>query len=164
MASLNTERQDAEELCAPLVSVEQELGRIVAACTVPLRKGDPVVTRGSVTEIFAMPHTDEVPNLKKVDCHFIEIGVDVAAAAAFKDELVRLLKLLPDQESIRGGPSYITMGAILGSQELALQLFGLGEALELWLVITPERLGFTGNEARQMAGAGYVLMTGLKES
>lgn len=161
MADLDT--RHTERNAAPQACVEQEIGRIVAACTVPLRKGDAVVKHGNVTEIFAMPSVDEAQNLKQIDCHFIATGVDLEAAREHKEELVRLLKLLPDQEAVRGEASYITVGAMLSSQELALQLFGLGEALELWEVITPEKLGITGEAARQMAGMGFVAKTGLRE-
>ena len=41
--------------------------------------------------------------------------------------------------------------------------FALGQALGMWKVITPKRLGFTGAEADRLAGNGLVMMTGWKD-
>ena len=119
------------------------------------------LTGGGVLSIFAMPHESEAgPDLEKVDLHFITIGVYRLKAESKRAELLELLAEYPDPESLAGGPSYITVGAEIGSQSGAFQLFALGKALGLWQVITPRKLGVTGDMADQMAGSGFIMMTG----
>lgn len=119
---------------------------------------------GGVLEVYAMPHESEAgPNLEKVDVWFMTIGVHRAAAETYRDELIGLLLNYPNAKELADGPSYIAVGATLGDQGAAFQLFALGKVLGLWDVITPNGLGITDPElARQMAGAGYVLCTGYR--
>ncbi len=132
------------------------LRNILLATTVELRKGPAVEESQSgivaVTEIYAMPHVDEVHDLEKVDVVFEVIGVDREIALQRKDELIALLADYPQPDRLAGGPSYIEVGAVLGSQSAAFRLFALGHVLELWKLITPASLGMTGEKARQMAG------------
>jgi hypothetical protein len=140
----------------------QRVREIIAACCVQLRKGEAVkesVVHGfGVTEIFAMQHVSS-SNLEIVDVHFFAVGVDLEKAAPLRDELRGLLLDWPPFE---GGPSYLDTGAELGDQGLALTLYGLGEALCLWSVVTPERLGIMGSVGHELAGRGLVMCTGLK--
>lgn len=118
---------------------------------------------GGVVEFFGMPHENEAkPEIEKVDLEFIVVGVDKAKAENNKAELISLLDTYPDPEQLAGGPSYIAVGGTIGDQGAAFQLFALGKVLGLWNVITPKALGFDGEEARQMAGAGYIMITGYK--
>ena len=127
------------------------------------RRGDEELKGGGVLEVFAMPHEAEAkPGVEKVDLEFLVIGVDRAAAEQHKAELIELLKTYPEPDRLAGGPSYIEVGAEIGDQGAAFQLFALGKALGLWDVITPATMGFTGPEARQMAGNGFVMMSGFK--
>ncbi len=139
---------------------------ILNETTCQLRKGAEVEERtegaAKVKEIFAMPHADTVSDIEKVDMEFLVIGVDKAKAEARKDELISILKTYPQPERLAGGPSYIEVGGEIGDQGAAFQLFALGKVLGLWGVITPKSLGFEGEEARRMAGMGYVMMTGFK--
>ena len=48
--------------------------------------------------------------------------------------------------SVLAGPSYIELGAWIGDQGLALALMGLGSALGIWGIITPQTLGIEGEE------------------
>lgn len=117
---------------------------------------------GSV-DIYAMPHESQAKDgIEKVDLHFIVVGVDKVKAEQYKDELVAILKTYPQPERLAGGPSYIEVGGEIGDQGAAFQLFALGKILGLWDIITPEKLGFTGAEASQMAGRGFVMMSGFK--
>ena len=128
------------------------------------KKGDNVnkLPGGSV-HIYAMPHESQAKDgIEKVDLHFIVVGVDRAKAEQYKDELVAILKTYPQPERLAGGPSYIEVGGEIGDQGAAFQLFALGKVLGLWDVITPEKLGITGPEANQMAGMGFVMMSGFK--
>lgn len=139
------------------------LYEILQATTVQLRKGEVVEKDGNVTTINAMPHVDEAkPEVERVDMEFLVIGVDKTAAEVHRDELVSILNTYPEPERLAGGPSYIEVGAVIGDQGAAFQLFALGKALGLWDVITPAKLGMTGDMARQMAGQGYIMMSGYK--
>lgn len=154
---------------------------ILADTTVQLRKGDvyegtPELVEqakagteelkgGGVLEVYAMPHVDEVkPEIEKVDMEFLVIGVDKAKAETHRAELVELLNTYPRPDRLAAGPSYIEVGAEIGDQGAAFQLFALGKVLGLWDVITPALFGMTGEQARQAAGAGYIMMSGYKIS
>ena len=140
---------------------------ILRDTTVQLRKGEEVTEEqvGSVrrVDVYAMPHESEAEgNLVKVDCHFVVVGVDKAKAEKHRDELIAILKTYPAQDRLAGGPSYIEVGAEIGDQGAAFQLFALGEALGLWQVITPKTVGIAGAEADQLAGSGMVMISGFK--
>lgn len=155
------------------------LYKILSETTVQLRKGGMVhgdrhlvdavkegrdldKEPGGVVTIDAMPHVTEAPSgIEKVDLEFLVIGVDKAAAEKNRAELIEILKTYPQPDRLAGGPSYIEVGAEIGDQGAAFQLFALGKVLGLWDVITPATMGFAGAEARQMAGSGFVMMSGF---
>ena len=141
------------------------LYRILQVTTQQVRKGPEVTqeTAGGlqVTHVYSMPDESAIPpTARVVDVHFIQIAVHLEAAGLVKDDLVALLRTYPEPERLARGPSYIEVGGWLGDQGAALQLFALGEALGLWTVITPERLGITGAAADQLAGTGFVMLSG----
>lgn len=148
------------------------LHQILSETTQEYRKGPEVVQEEKelatgvslkTTHVYAMPHAAQAswsPEYKGVDCHFITVGVDVPKAQKALPELLDILATYPRPERLVGGPSYIEIGAEIGSQEDALRLYALGEVLGLWQVITPERMGITGEEADKLAGAGMVMITG----
>ncbi len=143
------------------------LHEILNDTTVQLRKGEEVEKRSAngieVTEVYAMPHVDDaLPEIEKVDLEFLVIGVNKAKAEAHKAELIEIMDTYPNPERLAGGPSYIEVGAEIGDQGAAFQLFALGKVLGLWGVITPASLGITGDQAVQMAGSGYIMMSGYK--
>lgn len=118
---------------------------------------------GGVLEIYAMPHVDEAPeNIERVDVEFEVIGVDRDKAEARRGEFIALMDSYPQPERLAGGPSYIEVGAEIGSQSGAFQMFALGKVLGLWDIITPSKMGFAGEEARQMAGSGFIMITGYR--
>jgi hypothetical protein len=118
-----------------------------------------------VVHVYAMPPVDEAPaELELVDLEFLVIGVDKAKALARRVEVVSLLGTYPEPARLAGGPSYIEVGAVLGDQAAAFCLFALGKVLGLWGVITPAQLGFEGDEARQAAGSGLVMITGYRQA
>ena len=134
------------------------------------REGDDIgkIPGGSV-HIYAMPHESEAKNgIEKVDCHFITVGVDKAKAEAHKEELVGILKDWPSEAwgnhipKLEEGPSYIHVGGAIGDQGAAFQLFALGMVLGFWDIITPAKLGITGDRADQIAGRGLVMISGFK--
>jgi hypothetical protein len=158
----------------------QRLYKILRETTVQLRKGevyegtpelveqakrggDEPLKGGGVLEVYAMPHENEAkPNIEKVDMEFLVIGVDKEAAETHRAELVSILKTYPQQDRLAAGPSYIEVGAEIGDQGAAFQLFALGKVLGLWDVITPATFGMKGDEARDAAGKGFVMMSGFK--
>lgn len=157
-----------------------KLYEILGETTVQLRKGDvihgsPALVEaigrgdedlpGGVVTIDAMPHADEASSgLEKVDLCFLWIGVDKAKAEARRADLIAILNDWPNAAELAGGPSYIAVGATIGDQGAAFQLFALGKALGLWSIITPASFGMTGDEAKQAAGMGYIMISGYRRS
>lgn len=146
----------------------EHLHKIVRETTAMFRKGPTETTRVvgpiEVVEIYAMPHVDDAPaTLDLIDVGPMVVGVDRAKALARKAELVALLKEYPVGELERG-PSYITVGGHIGSQDAALCLFALGEVLNVWRLMTPARLGATpGSDLEKQAiGAGFVMIDGFR--
>jgi hypothetical protein len=148
--------------------VTDRLIEVLNETTVELRKGDSVEERQvggvAVTDIYMMPHVAQAgPDLELVDVVFETIGVDKAKAPTFREELIGLLdKLQADGLDLAGGPSYISTGGVIGSQSYAFRLYALGQVLGFWRVITPENLGIKGEEARSLAGSGFVYISGYK--
>jgi hypothetical protein len=121
---------------------------------------------GGVLEVYAMP-SDADPafaEFEKVDLHFVTVAVNKQAAELERDNLIALLGTWPEPDVLAGGPSYISVGATIGDQGAAFELFALGKVLGIWDVITPEALGFEGREARHMAGSGFIMCTGYRPS
>lgn len=145
----------------------EELVNLVLSATETFRKGEEVTDKQfgdvHIVEVFDMPHADEA-RTSTVDVHFMKIGFTEAAADS--GLFVKLLRealrhdgtfLNLSVDDFLGGPSYISVGAWIGSQDIALRLMALGEHLKLWEVITPERLGITGPQVDALAGAGFVM-------
>ncbi len=137
---------------------------ILKETTTSLRKGPETTVDTSegltVVHHYAMPHESERRPSKSVDVHFFTVGVDMDAAEERRGDFIAVLDTYSQPERLVGGPSYIEVGAEVGSQQAALQMFGLGEALGLWDVITPKRLGIDGPMADELAGGGMVMMSG----
>jgi hypothetical protein len=144
-----------------LINVER-INDIISLCCEQHRKG-PAVTEEElddlqVTTVMAMPHVDDLPpEFLCVDVHFFVVAVSNEA----NDYRSELIELLEPWERLKSGPSYIEVGAELGDQGAALCLFGLGEALGFWHVVTPAKLGITGEKADQLAGRGFVMCSGF---
>jgi hypothetical protein len=140
------------------------LHTILNETTVQLRKGDAIVDNGNgSTSIFMMPNEAEAPEtMKKVDCFFITVGVDMEKAEARRAEFVQILSQYPEPERLADGQTYIEVGAALGDQGAAFMMFALGEALGLWRVITPTTVHITGEQAVELAGRGFIVISGYK--
>ena len=139
--------------------------------------GDPMTSVSQtgdvrVVEVMAFPEAPEdavhgtfadTP-VARADVHFVEI----TPTADFPDreELIEAVRGALGQgewtpmeaNDLAGGPSYITLGGWLGSQDLALMLIGAVELADIAKAITPETLGITGGLANQMAGNGFVML------
>ncbi len=143
------------------------LYQIIEEVTTEFRKGEEVVESqvGGVkrVDVYAMPHESEVPeDLERIDVHFITVGVAKEKAETQKDRFVGILRGYPQPDRLAGGPSYIEVGGVVGSQDVALRMFALGEVLGLWQVITPKTLGLAGEDADRFAGRGLVMMSGFQ--
>lgn len=143
------------------------LYEILNETTVQVRVGDVVREEASgplqVITVDAMPaESDLKPGTEIVDFLLLKVGVDKEKAETHRAELIEWLDGLTGElaEIMKGGPSYITLGAHIGSQGGAFQLMALGKVLGLWNVVTPATFGFDGAEAKQLAGAGMIMMTG----
>jgi hypothetical protein len=159
------------------------LMEILAECTFLLRKGEEITGTpelveavkhgepmeampGGIVEIWGMPSVDDfvvTPEIEKVDCHFVIVAIHKQRAAREREEFIQIMTTYPRPERLAGGPSYVEVGAEIGSQEAALQMFALGQVLGLWKVITPASFGITGPEADAAAGNGLVMISGFKQ-
>lgn len=146
----------------------KRLMEILGQTTFEFRKGEVIskkeVGAVSVTDIYMMPHVSEAPSdLKMVDVIFEVIGVDKTKAESFRKEIIDIINTYPSLDRLAGGPSYIEVGGVLGSQSAAFMLYALGEVLGLWKVITPKSLGITDEaQALELAGGGFVMISGYR--
>jgi hypothetical protein len=145
----------------------KRLYEILDTTTVMLRKGPEVTHKQdgemAIVEIYDMPHeSDAKKELIKVDMFFLIIGVDKESAETNKAELIEILNTYPEMDRLKGGPSYIELGAEIGDQGQALRLFALGKVLGLWDVMTPATLKIYGVQAELAAGQGLIYITGYK--
>jgi hypothetical protein len=151
----------------------RELIEYIEQATEVFRHGEVVKkTKVGNLDVVTVDAFPEKPKDRPViDVHFFDVGFNVVAMSSWSPR--RLFDYLVNnpigeftnmvQAQWEGGPSYITIGGWIGSQELALRLLALGETHELWRVITPERLGITGADAERMAGNGLVMAAGFEE-
>lgn len=152
-----------------------DLNEVIREATTCYRKDDEMVSIKNVgnVDVYTLtgyPTADAGGEQELIDVHFLLVGFrteKVPTAQRFLELIVaaRQGEFSPmTVEELKGGPSYITLGGWLGSQDQALRFIALGKHLEMWDVITPATLGVTGAEADQMAGVGFVYCGGLKES
>ncbi len=115
------------------------------------------------TTTMQLPNESEADeSIEKVDLQFIVVGVNKEAAEMCRDAVIEILAEYPEPERLAGGPSYIEVGAAIGDQGRAFQLFALGKVLGFWTIITPATLGITGDAAATLAGQGMVMISGYK--
>lgn len=139
----------------------EKLTRLIAETTSIYRHGGTVTEERGATHVYMMPHKDAAPPEEELrDMVFITVGVKQELADEKREELVEALKEYPEPERLAGGPSYIESGAHLGSQEMALRLYALGDVLGLWNLILPRTLHVTGDQERELAGRGMILIDG----
>jgi len=104
------------------------------------------------------------PGVEVVKMHNIEVPVITAEAKKHEKELRKLLLDYPEPERLASGPSYIEVGAAVGSQRTAFILFAVGKVLRFWTVITPESLGIKELDASQLAGGGMIMISGYNSA
>jgi hypothetical protein len=119
---------------------------------------------GSVRVVEINNFPEETPDAIRADVHFLKLGLTEGAPT--KEELIAAVRAALNEgvfantnvEELAGGPSYITLGGWLGSQQMALMFIGLVELLGIAPAITPELLGMEGDMADEMAGMGFVML------
>jgi hypothetical protein len=108
---------------------------------------------------------DPPDGVEIVDC-YMPVPIKKQKAEEHREELVRLLKDWPDEAwgaevpALEDGPSYIQVGGVIGSQQLAFLLFAVGKVLGFWDIITPKTMGIEGEEAASLVGSGMVMISG----
>jgi len=150
----------------------QKLYDIVQDSTRVFRKGESVETRQvgnvDVVELFGYDHTNEAPsgdNFDKVDMIFVDVVVDKARAEQYRGALAEQMRAYPQPERLAGGPSYIELAPNMGmQQEGALRVMALGKTLGMWDVMSAKTLGMDDATAREMAGQGFLMISGYKPS
>jgi hypothetical protein len=149
------------------------LAQLLVHETIVYRKGAEITEREvggvKVIEVFGYPETPSRGEL--VDVHFVNVGFTERAAdpAGFRSVVeaacaeVGYNGVTITATDLAEGPSYITLGGWLGSQELALRFLALAYHYGCTsVVVTPEVMGATGAQADELAGAGYVMLGGWK--
>lgn len=79
--------------------------------------------------------------VEDVDCGLAIVRVFRMVSEKHRDEIVAILNMYPEREMFLRGVSYRDLVEMIGDGEMALRLFALGQALELWEISTPEKLG-----------------------
>lgn len=143
------------------------LYHLIAETSEMRRKGAEVVQENigpvSMTLVEFMPPVDATPpGFEDVDLCLVVIRVNVEAAKTRAAELRGIMETYPQPARLAAGPSYIEVGAEVGDQGAALQLFAVGKVAGLWDVVTPAFMGIHGEQAKAMAGQGFVMITGLR--
>ena len=116
----------------------------------------------SVTVVTAFPSAP--PGSVRADVHFVAVApteglpekedlIEAVRAALGEGEFASM-----SAEDLAGGPSYITLGGWLGSQDLALMLIGAVELVGISKAITPKVFGAHGEQADMLAGSGLVML------
>ncbi|MFA7121628.1 MAG: hypothetical protein WC277_09110 [Bacilli bacterium] len=130
---------------------------IIKDATEPLRKGEVVVEEGNVTSLYFMRHVSESSD-EIVDLHFIAVGVNREKAEHRREEFVGAMQeYVQEHPRFLQGTSYIEVGSEIGSQEMAFRLFAIGNVLDIWDILTPEKVGVNGVGADILAGRGFIM-------
>jgi hypothetical protein len=150
----------------------RELNEFISRTTIAYRKGAEVTVedRDGITVVHVVGYPETPSRGVLVDVHFLNIGFTEAIAGTTAREFLDLVTVAEHGEfadmpldTIKGGPSYISYGGWLGSQDQALRFLALGEYYRLWKVITPGVMHIEGAQADSLAGSGFVMNGGLKE-
>lgn len=130
-------------------------------------QGQPVISShqtGDLAVVEVYDYPEAPPNAVRADVHFVEVAPTEGFPA--HEVLVQTVRaaLGPGEfgvttaADLAGGPSYITLGGWLGSQDLALMLIGAVELAGIAKAITPGALGMKGEVADALAGRGLVML------
>lgn len=110
--------------------------------------------------LLLSPSDPRVGTLQQVDCSFVCIGVDEEKATRVMDELISILDEYPNPRQLRDGPSYKHVAEVVGDDVTALRLFGLGQVLGLWSVLTPFDFDVEPVLVEEAAELGMVVISG----
>ena len=140
---------------------------VVEGCTTVFRVAEvPAGLLGAALGAVSMGRPEGAPGSAgeavEIDAHFFVCAVDPAGAEAALGAVVAWCEAYPDPDRLAGGPTFVEVAEVAGDPVTAIRIFAVGEVLGLWNVITPERLGFSGTEAEEMAAKGLVMITGYQ--
>lgn len=145
----------------------RELQKYVQDSTVVFRKGDVIKADEHSITIDAFPEQPE--SKQTVDLHFVTVGFTEKAPVLTAQQFYDLIEASAEgdfgtmtTDRLKQGPSYIELGGWLGDQTLAFRFMALGQLHGLWEIVTPERMGIPEPAASQLAGSGFIMITGLK--
>lgn len=154
----------------------RQFTRLITSLVTPyLKKGGKEVEvkrRGDIdiVEIFAFPQEAEIPAGQiKVDLVFFAAAIDMAEVELHKEDLLAMIHELEDLMEEKGmpmryGQSYIHLGGVIGSQQVALLTMALCKALNLWGLVTPYSMGeYDQERAKHAAGMGFIYSIKLPE-
>jgi hypothetical protein len=95
------------------------------------------------------------PGLEQVDCHFVTVAVDKARVVQHEAELRSLVAEWPN--GVYREIGWVEASFWLKLPESAFLLFGVGQVLGWWRVITPASVQLTGDRADSAAAGGMIL-------
>lgn len=104
------------------------------------------------------PFAGDTTNPELVDCHLVTVGINKEAAKAVASRLWTAITESSLDRQLLNETTYIQIGDALGSREAAFRLFGVGQALGWWQVVTPTAMGIGGVAGDNMAASGYVML------
>lgn len=109
-------------------------------------------------EDFSVDSSAEV-----VDCYLLSVAVAKYKATEIRQEFMDALST-GDSDVLSTGPSYTQLVPLLGDALPVLQLFAVGQCLELWQVLTPNDFNLKPGERDAAALLGMVNITGYPHS
>lgn len=129
------------------------------------RLGERVESHGNVTEIFGYERAPDDWRERKDFVDLIFIAIQVKPEADMAARLIEAIgdgMINPDNDTtMQTGPSYIHLGGLFDSQEIALRFMALGHVLKLWRVVCARELGFSDEaEVKRLAGMGLLYAIG----
>lgn len=154
-------------------SLPERLYALLEDTTTVVRKDDdPVVSERQVgqlqvTEVLGYPTSDEAAledDTAKVDLVFVDIAVDRKKVERQREAFQEVVDVYLEPDRLVQGPSYIEIAGVLGvEQETAFRFMAVGEVLGYWQVVSGKTLGLDDATAKQMAGQGILMISGLKQ-
>jgi len=140
-------------------SALRQLSRLVSEASVARSLGDPEIdSTFSYAGFFEVSAVDPESGKLLVTANELAEAVGLALLQE-RGEFSDI-----SRDRFQEGPSYIELGGWIGSQQVAIQLMGLGASLGLWDLVTPALLGIEGQMAQELLGRGMLLIAPKAES
>lgn len=106
----------------------------------------------------------EEPHLELVNCYLLSVAVSKFRAEEIRREFLDALDTGDSPDVLSTGPSYKHLVPLLGDAMSVLQLFAVGQCLQLWQVLTPEDFNIEPEARDAAALLGMVNITGYPYS